>query len=152
MIAENFEINLSLDHPITNALLKHDLATGKVEVHEFGAGCTAGEAVFVPSAPEAGEEDGYVMALVHDPDRGAADLVILAAQDFTANPAARSTSPPGSRSAFTATGYLTRPPRSRHQDEGPDSSNFRTRGSSSVESAEGGLRLQTHTVGDADPD
>jgi carotenoid cleavage dioxygenase-like enzyme len=28
-------------------------------------------------------------AFVHDPDRGAADLVILAAQDFTSQPVAR---------------------------------------------------------------
>jgi len=29
------------------------------------------------------------MAYIHNPDRGAADLVILAAQDFTAEPIAR---------------------------------------------------------------
>ena len=29
------------------------------------------------------------MAFVHNPDRGAADLVILAAQDFTGDPVAR---------------------------------------------------------------
>ena len=29
------------------------------------------------------------MAFVHNPDRGAADLVILAAQDFTGEPVAR---------------------------------------------------------------
>ena len=29
------------------------------------------------------------MAYVHNPDRGAADLVILSAQDFTAEPVAR---------------------------------------------------------------
>ena len=35
------------------------------------------------------EDDGYAMAFVHDPDRGAADLVILSAQDFGAEPVAR---------------------------------------------------------------
>jgi carotenoid cleavage dioxygenase len=29
------------------------------------------------------------MAFIHNPDRGAADLVLLAAQDFTAEPIAR---------------------------------------------------------------
>jgi hypothetical protein len=48
--------------------------------------------------------------------RGAADLVILAAQDFTANPVAPVHPPPGSRSASTATGHLTRPPGSRKRD------------------------------------
>ena len=60
-----------------------------MQAHEFGQDATAGEAVFAPAAPGAAEDDGYVMAYVHNPDRGAADLVILAAQDFTAEPVAR---------------------------------------------------------------
>ena len=70
-------------------ILKHDLAAGTVQAHDFGPGAIAGEAVFAPSSPEASEDDGYVMAFVHDPDRGAADLVILAAEDFTAPPVGR---------------------------------------------------------------
>ena len=77
------------DEAFSNALLKHDLAAGTVQAHEFGRDATAGEAVFAPAAPGAAEDDGYVMAFVHNPDRGAADLVLLAAQDFTAEPIAR---------------------------------------------------------------
>jgi Retinal pigment epithelial membrane protein len=33
---------------------------------------TAGEAVFAPAEPDAAEDDGYVMAFAHNPDRGAA--------------------------------------------------------------------------------
>jgi carotenoid cleavage dioxygenase len=77
------------DNAFANALLKHDLAHGTVEAHEFGRDATSGEAVFAPAAPGAGEDDGYVMAFVRNPDRGAADLVILAAQDFTGEPVAR---------------------------------------------------------------
>jgi len=77
------------DQAFANALLKHDLIRGTTEAHEFGRDSTAGEAVFVPAAPGAAEDDGYVMAFVHNPDRGAADLVILAAQDFRAEPVAR---------------------------------------------------------------
>jgi len=77
------------DEAFTNAILRHDLARGTVEAHEFGRDATAGEAVFAPAAPDSAEDDGYVMAFVHNPDRGAADLVILAAQDFTADPVAR---------------------------------------------------------------
>ncbi len=77
------------DEAFANNLLKHDLALGAVEEHRFGRAATAGEAVFAPSSPDAAEDDGYVMAFVHDPDRGAADLVILAAQDFTGEPVAR---------------------------------------------------------------
>ena len=77
------------DDAFTNAILKHDLDHGTVQVHEFGRDATAGEAVFAPAAPDSAEDDGYVMAFIHNPDRGAADLVILAAQDFTAEPVAR---------------------------------------------------------------
>jgi len=77
------------DDAFTNAILKHDLTAGTVQVHEFGKDATAGEAVFAPASADSGEDDGYVMAFVHNPDRGAADLVILAAQDFTAEPVAR---------------------------------------------------------------
>ncbi|MGV9388296.1 carotenoid oxygenase family protein [Streptomyces olivaceus] len=42
-----------------------------------------------PADPRAAEDDGYTVAYVHDPDRGASDLVILAAQDFTGEPVAR---------------------------------------------------------------
>jgi carotenoid cleavage dioxygenase-like enzyme len=77
------------DQAFANALLKHDLVKDSVEAHDFGPDATAGEAVFVPASPMAAEDDGYVMAFVHAPDRGAADLVILAAQDFTGEPVAR---------------------------------------------------------------
>jgi carotenoid cleavage dioxygenase-like enzyme len=77
------------DGAFAEALLKHDLATETVEAHRFARHATVGEAVFAPSAPEAAEDDGYVMAFVHDPDRGAADLVILSAQDFAGAPVAR---------------------------------------------------------------
>jgi carotenoid cleavage dioxygenase-like enzyme len=39
----------------------------------------------------AAEDDGYVMAFIHNLDRGTADLVLLAAQDFAAEPIARPT-------------------------------------------------------------
>jgi carotenoid cleavage dioxygenase len=77
------------DAAFADALLKHDLATGRIEAHRFPRDAAVGEAVFAPSAPESAEDDGYVMAFVHDPERGAADLVVLSAQDFTGAPVAR---------------------------------------------------------------
>jgi carotenoid cleavage dioxygenase-like enzyme len=77
------------DNAFADILYKHDLQAGRVEAHDFGRGAGAGEAIFVPVSPDAGEDDGYVMAFVHAPDRGAADLVILAAQDFSGEPVAR---------------------------------------------------------------
>ena len=77
------------DEAFSNTQLKHDLIAGTVQAHEFGKDATTGEAVFVPTAPDAAEDGGYVMGFVRDPGRGAADLVILAAQDFTGEPVAR---------------------------------------------------------------
>jgi carotenoid cleavage dioxygenase-like enzyme len=76
------------DDAFSNALLRHDLAAGTVEARDFGRDATVGEAVFAPSSPDAAEDDGYVMAFVHNPERGASDLVILAAQDFQGDPVA----------------------------------------------------------------
>jgi carotenoid cleavage dioxygenase len=94
VIGEGIRATLSMEQGTSarrfgNALIKHDLRAGTVESHEFGEGATTGEAVFAPRAPDAGEDEGYVMAFVHDPERGAADLVILAAQDFGGEPVAR---------------------------------------------------------------
>ncbi|MFI6252395.1 carotenoid oxygenase family protein [Streptomyces sp. NPDC051016] len=77
------------DRAFSDALFKHDLARGTAQVHRLPRGAAAGEAVFVPREHAAQEDDGYTLAYVHDPDRGAADLVILAAQDFTGAPVAR---------------------------------------------------------------
>jgi carotenoid cleavage dioxygenase len=76
------------DAAFADALLKHDLVAGTVEEHRFPRNATIGEAVFAPSTPDADEDDGHVMAFVHDPDRGATDLVVLAAQDFAGPPVA----------------------------------------------------------------
>jgi len=80
------------DQAFSNALIKQDLAKGTSEVHRFPRDAAVSEAVFVPSRtgdPRAAEDDGYTLAYVHNPDRGAADLVVLAAQDFTGKPVAR---------------------------------------------------------------
>ena len=95
------------DEAFSNALLKHDLTAGTVQAHELGPDATAREAVFAPAAPGAAEDEGNVMAFIHNPDRGAADLVVLAAQDFTAGPIAGVHLPTRIRSASTAAGSPT---------------------------------------------
>jgi carotenoid cleavage dioxygenase len=82
VIGDGIEATSSLEHGIIshgvgNAVRKHDLVAGTVEAQEFGEGASPGEAVFAPASADAGEDDGYVMAYVHDPDRGAADLLIF---------------------------------------------------------------------------
>jgi carotenoid cleavage dioxygenase len=71
-----------------SALAKVDVEAGRVELHDFGAGRVPGEGVFVPSGPDAAEDDGVVMTFVYDGDRDASDLVLLAGQDFAGEPVA----------------------------------------------------------------
>ncbi|MFD3307126.1 carotenoid oxygenase family protein [Streptomyces sp. NPDC058694] len=80
------------DRVFRNELIKHDLLRGTTRVHRLPRHAAAGEPVFVASDPadrRAAEDDGYTLAYVHNPDRGAADLLILSAQDFTGEPVAR---------------------------------------------------------------
>ncbi|MGW3133628.1 carotenoid oxygenase family protein [Streptomyces sp. NPDC001123] len=70
------------------AILKRDFRTGRSEVHTFPAGHAVSEAVFAPASPDGAEDDGYLLSLVADPDRGATDLVILSAQDVAGAPVA----------------------------------------------------------------
>jgi carotenoid cleavage dioxygenase-like enzyme len=68
--------------------LKHDVAAGTVEEHDYGPGRATGELVFVPRSPDAAEDDGWILSLVHDAATDRSDLVILHAQDFTGDPVA----------------------------------------------------------------
>lgn len=70
------------------ALLHHDLAAGRTEVHRFGPGRETGEAVFVPRAPWAPEGDGWLLSFVYDAAEDRSDLVVLDTRDFSGPPAA----------------------------------------------------------------
>ena len=70
-------------------LIKHDMLRGSRQLTRFPEAAAVGEPVFVPRRGARDEDDGYVLAYVNDPDRGATDLVILAAQDFGGHPLAR---------------------------------------------------------------
>jgi carotenoid cleavage dioxygenase-like enzyme len=52
-----------------------------------GAGA-AGEPVFVPAAPDSGEDEGWVLSVVYDAARDASDVRIIDATDFKAPPVA----------------------------------------------------------------
>ena len=66
------------------SLLKTDVTHGSTEVHETGPAAFAMEPVFVPRTADSAEDDGWVLAYVHNADRDACDVVILDAQDFAA--------------------------------------------------------------------
>ncbi|MFJ9908889.1 carotenoid oxygenase family protein [Streptomyces sp. NPDC101152] len=68
--------------------MKHDLHRGTQEIRTFGRGQALGEPLFVPAACGVAEDDGHVPAFAHNPERSATDLVILSAQDITADPVA----------------------------------------------------------------
>jgi carotenoid cleavage oxygenase len=70
------------------ALLKHDLRTGRTERHEEGPARLFMEPVFVPRHAGADEDDGWVLAYTYDAESDRSDVVILEARDFTAPPIA----------------------------------------------------------------
>lgn len=49
----------------------------------------AGEFVFVPEGPDAGEDEGWLVELVVDTSRAATDLILLDARDAAAPPVAK---------------------------------------------------------------
>ncbi|MET8720205.1 carotenoid oxygenase family protein [Streptomyces misionensis] len=75
------------DEKFSNYLVKHDMLRGNGQLHRFPGGAAVSEPVFVPRRGARDEDDGYVLSYVND--RGATDLVILSAQDFTGHPLAR---------------------------------------------------------------
>lgn len=62
------------------AILRHDLREGTTDRVDFGAGREPGEFVFVPSGPDADENDGVVMGFVYDRAENRSDLVLLDGQ------------------------------------------------------------------------
>lgn len=69
-------------------LIKHDLEDDTRRLHEFGPGRIAGEFVFVPRSPDAGEDDGWLIGLVIDAGGHTTALEILDARNFEAPPVA----------------------------------------------------------------
>jgi carotenoid cleavage dioxygenase len=69
-------------------LIKQDLRERRSEVHNEGEHRSFLEPVFVPRSPDAAEDDGWVMAYVHDRETDQSDVVILHAQDFAGGPVA----------------------------------------------------------------
>jgi carotenoid cleavage dioxygenase len=70
-------------------LVRIDGKTGATEVVDLGAGRTAGEWVMVPRHDDAEEDDGWLLALVHDAGTDRSELVVLSAADPAAGPLAR---------------------------------------------------------------
>lgn len=72
-----------------DGLLKYDFISGSSQVHELGLGRYGGEAVFVPRPDGTAEDDGWLLTFVYDTAKQASELLVVSAQDLTAEPVAR---------------------------------------------------------------
>jgi len=76
--------------PIADALLKYDLhGPADPAIHSFGADRVGGEGLFVPRPGAEAEDDGWLLAFVHDEKEGASELLVLDARDLAEPPVAR---------------------------------------------------------------
>ncbi|GIM94793.1 carotenoid oxygenase family protein [Paractinoplanes toevensis] len=71
-----------------SGLLRFDRRSGRGEVRQLGPGVLAGEAVFVPRAPDGAESDGWLLYFRTDLAAGVTALVVLDAADLTGAPVA----------------------------------------------------------------
>lgn len=69
-------------------LLRHDLHRGTTTWHDFGPNRMTGEAIFVPASETAGEDEGWLLAYVHDHRQQSSQLVIIDAQNIAGQPQA----------------------------------------------------------------
>ncbi len=71
-----------------DAIHHYDWDTGRRRSFVPGDGCLVQEPVFVPTAPDAAEGDGYLLALVYRGAENRSDLVVLDAQAIDQDPIA----------------------------------------------------------------
>jgi carotenoid cleavage dioxygenase len=71
---------VTFDGVTGDSLIRHDLAGAAPVVRSFGAGHNVAEFVFIPDCDDSPEDRGTLMGFVHDPDRDAADLMMLDSQ------------------------------------------------------------------------
>src|SRR5690606_35414452 len=70
------------------SLARYDLATGQKVVHQFPAGVTVCEPVFVADPQGRNEEDGFIFVFAHDAASATGSFVILDARDLSGSPVA----------------------------------------------------------------
>ena len=73
--------------PFGEGLVKYDMASGSSEYRHLDGG-QASEAVFVKNSEGTGEDDGWLMTYVYQPEIDQSEVLILNAQDFSGEPAA----------------------------------------------------------------
>ena len=71
-----------------SALWKYDLHTGKCWEHHLGEGVRGGEPAFAADPESNGEDEGWIITIVHSETKGASKMIIIDAQDFESEPIA----------------------------------------------------------------
>jgi len=74
--------------PYGEALVKYDLTSGNAEYRHLDGG-QASEAVFVKDPQGSAEDQGWVLNYIYQPEVDRSEVLILNAQDFCGEPAAR---------------------------------------------------------------
>ncbi|MEU9126201.1 carotenoid oxygenase family protein [Streptomyces sp. NPDC048506] len=93
--AHGLEITDDVERSHTNAgletgpLVKVDTVTGTSQIHHYGPGRVTMEPAFVPRRNAEGEDDGWILSVVHDANTNLAELVVVDAADINAGPIAR---------------------------------------------------------------
>ncbi len=75
--------------PLFEGILKYDFETGTPQFHDYGQNRYGGEPVFVPHPQGSEEDEGWLLSYLHDENTNQSEMVIINAQDVTAQPLAR---------------------------------------------------------------
>ncbi|BDI19509.1 carotenoid cleavage dioxygenase [Nostoc cf. commune SO-36] len=75
--------------PLFESIIKYDFSSGKSQIHQHGRGRYGSEALFAPRPGATAEDDGWLLTFVYDESSNTSELVVVNAQDITAEPVAR---------------------------------------------------------------
>ncbi|MBD2533216.1 carotenoid oxygenase family protein [Nostoc flagelliforme FACHB-838] len=75
--------------PLFESIIKYDFSSGTSQIHQHGQGRYGSEAVFAPRPGATAEDDGWLLTFVYDESSNTSELVVVNAQDITAEPVAR---------------------------------------------------------------
>jgi carotenoid cleavage dioxygenase len=92
-LPHRFGYTVAVDRPhdtlgMESAIVRHDLSSGTSEARSMGTNSSIGEAVFVPTSPDAPEGNGWLMTMVHSATTDSSSLHILNAEDLNGEPQA----------------------------------------------------------------